>query len=135
MTNAGDGTLTFTAADHVAVAVRRARERDRPATVTLTADPAGLAPGTYTGDGHVTGPSTTKTVPVTFTVVAPSSAWSARGASTRPPGTTTADASGNGNTGTLNGPVRTTAGRFGCGARLRRRQRLGHRQPTARRCG
>ena len=44
-----------------------------PPTVTLTADPAGLAPGTYTGHGHrhCRRRPATKTVPVTFTVAAP----------------------------------------------------------------
>ena len=50
---------------------------------------------------------------MTLTVVAPSSGLVGAWGFDETAGTTTGDTSGNGNTGTLNGPVRTTAGRFG----------------------
>ena len=86
VTNAGDGTLTFTAADDAPWLTHRAGVGTAPATVTLTADPAGLAPGTYTATviGR-RGPTTDGRSRSTFRSPRPRQAWSARGASTRRP--------------------------------------------------
>ena len=54
-----------------------------------------------------------KTIPVTFTIAAPSTGLVGAWGFDETTGGTTADASGKGNTGTLSGAVRTTAGRFG----------------------
>ncbi|WP_084286119.1 PQQ-dependent sugar dehydrogenase [Solirubrobacter soli] len=113
VSNAGDGALAFTVSDDAAWLSASPASGTAPATVTLTADPAGLSPGTYNATVTLVGASQTKTVPVTFSVVAPSSGLVGAWGFDETAGATTADASGNGNTGTLNGPARTSAGRFG----------------------
>src|SRR5829696_3180216 len=114
VTNTGGGTLPFTVSDDAAWLSAAPASGSADATVNVSANPAGLAPGTYTGTVTVNGGAAgTKTVAVTLAVTAPASglvgAWGFDEAS----GTTTADASGRGNTGTLSGAVRSTAGRFG----------------------
>ena len=86
-------------------------------TVTVTPSIAGLAVGTYTTDVTFTAPGATgspKTVTVTLTVgpQAPSNLVGAWGFD-ETTGTTAPDASGRGNTGTINGPLRSAGGKFG----------------------
>jgi hypothetical protein len=113
VSNAGDGSLSFTVTDDATWLSAAPASGTAPAQVTLTASPAGLNPGTYSATVTVSGASQTKTVPVTFSIAAPTSGLVGAWGFDETTGTTTADASGNANTGTLNGPVRTTAGRFG----------------------
>ena len=85
--------------------------------MTVTPTITGLAAGTYTADVTVTARRRDRLAQDGRGDVRRSArcrrTWSAPGASTRRPGTTTADASGRGNTGTLSGATRNTGGRFG----------------------
>ncbi len=113
VSNAGEGTLNYTVSDDAAWLIVTPASGSAPATLTASANPTGLAAGTYTATITVSGASATKTVAVTLTIAAPSTglvgAWGFDEAS----GATTADGSGKGNVGTLGGATRTTAGRFG----------------------
>jgi glucose/arabinose dehydrogenase/PKD repeat protein len=109
VTNTGGGTLNFTVGDDVAWLSATPASGTAPATVAVTANPAGLAPGTYGGTVTVN----TTTVPVTLTVAAPATGLVGAWGFDEAAGATTGDASGNGNTGALSGAARTTAGRFG----------------------
>jgi len=115
--NTGGGTLSFTTSDDASWLAAAPAAGTAPASVSVSVNPAGLTRGTYSGNVRVEGSGATgspKTVPVTLTVTPPATglvgAWSFDEAS----GTTTADASGNGNTGTISGATRA-AGRNGGG--------------------
>jgi glucose/arabinose dehydrogenase/PKD repeat protein len=119
VSNSGGGSLSFTAGDDQSWLSVSPAGGTAPASVAVAVDATGLAPGSYTGTVTVTAAGATgspKTIGVTLTVSAappPSSglvgAWGFDEAS----GTTTADASGKGNVGTLSGPTRIAAGKFG----------------------
>jgi hypothetical protein len=116
VSNTGGGSLSFTASDDAAWLSVAPASGSAPATLSAAVNPSGLAPGTYTGTITVTAPGATgspKSVAVTLSVSAPASgmvgAWGFDEAS----GTTTADASGKGNTGTINGATRTAGGKYG----------------------
>ena len=90
-----------------------------PATLSVTPSITGLAAGTYTATVTVTATTagatgSPKTVAVTLTV-SPAAVANLVGAwgFDETSGTTAADASGRGNTGTLNGATRSTGGKFG----------------------
>ncbi len=117
VSNTGSGSMSWTASENATWLSVSPGSGTNAGTVTATPTIAGLAVGTYTTDVAFTAPGATgspKTVTVTLTVgpQAPSNlvgAWGFDDTST----TTTADGSGSGNTGTLNGPVRSAAGKFG----------------------
>ena len=117
VSNTGSGSMSWTASENATWLSVSPGSGTNAGTVTATPTIAGLAVGTYTTDVTFTAPGATgspKTVTVTLTVgpQAPSNlvgAWGFDDTST----TTTADASGRGNTGTINGPVRNAAGKFG----------------------
>jgi glucose/arabinose dehydrogenase len=112
--NAGSGTLTFSVSDDAAWLTASPGSGGTPANVTLTADPTGLDPGTYTATVTVSAPGVpAKTLSVTLTITAPSSGLVGAWGFDETAGATTADASGKGNVGTLSGAGRTTSGRFG----------------------
>jgi hypothetical protein len=116
VSNGGAGALSFSVTDDAAWLSVTPASGSAPASLTVTANPTGLAAGTYTGTVTVTAAGVSgspKSVPVTLTVAAPTTGLVGAWGFDETAGTTTADASGKGNTGTLNGPVRTTAGRFG----------------------
>jgi hypothetical protein len=114
VSNTGSGTLPFTVSDDAAWLSESPTSGTANTTVNVTADPAGLAPGTYTGTVTINGGAAgTKTVSVSFAVTAPATGLVGAWGFEESTGTTTADASGKGNTGTINGPVRTTSGKFG----------------------
>ena len=110
---------------------RRTGSPSRPAT---SYSDAGLAPGTYyyrvtaeDGAGNV-GPASEPGVRHRHARRRRPAASSPPTASTRAAGTTTADPSGNGNTGTLSGRRLVDRGQFGNALLVRRRRRLGHRR-------
>ena len=116
VSNTGGGSMDWTASESAAWMSVSPGSGTNAGTVTVTPTITGLAAGTYTADVTVAAPGATgspKTVAVTFTVSPVASnlvgAWGFDETS----GTTTADASGRGNTGTLSGPTRNTGGRFG----------------------
>jgi hypothetical protein len=118
VTNTGTGTLDVTAADDASWLTVTPTSATAPATLTVTPSITGLAAGTYTATVTVTATTqgatgSPKTIAVTLTVSPASTnlvgAWGFDDGS----GTTAADASGRGNTGTLNGATWTTAGKFG----------------------
>jgi glucose/arabinose dehydrogenase len=121
VTNAGGGTLDFSASADVPWLNVSPGAGSAPRTVSVTPSTAGLAPGVHTGKVTVSSPGVTgspKTVDVTFTVAeAPAcptptglvGAW----AFDEPSGASVVDASSAGNAGTISGATRTTAGRFG----------------------
>ncbi len=113
--NTGGGTLTFTASDDAPWLTVAPGTGTAPRSLDVTASPAGLAAGTYTGTVTVTASGATgspKTIPVTFTVsAAPTGLVAAYGFDES--GATATDSSGAGNTGTISGAVRTASGRFG----------------------
>ncbi len=115
VTNAGSGALSYSAADDAAWLAVTPASGSAPGTLTVTASPAGLAAGTYTGAVIVTAPGATgspRSIPVTFTVTAAPTGLVAAYGFDEPSGAAT-DASGSGNTGTVNGATRTASGRFG----------------------
>ncbi|HEY6886160.1 MAG TPA: choice-of-anchor D domain-containing protein, partial [Solirubrobacter sp.] len=72
VTNAGGGTLSYSASDDAAWLAETPAAGSAPQSVTASVDTSGLASGSYTG--HVTvdaGAAGTKTVTVTLTVVEP----------------------------------------------------------------
>jgi PKD repeat protein/glucose/arabinose dehydrogenase len=117
--NTGAGTLSFSAADNAPWLSVTPGSGTAPSTLSVAVDSTGLAVGTYTGSVTVTAAGVTgspATIPVTLVVanIPPPAtglvgAWGFNEAS----GTTVSDASGNGNTGTVTGATRSTAGRFG----------------------
>jgi hypothetical protein len=118
VTNGGSGTLDVTASDNAAWLTVTPASATAPATLTVTPSITGLTAGTYTATVTVTATTagatgSPKTVAVTLTVSPASTnlvgAWGFDEAS----GTTATDSSGSANTGTLNGPTRDPAGRFG----------------------
>jgi Domain of unknown function (DUF4082)/Concanavalin A-like lectin/glucanases superfamily/Fibronectin type III domain/Viral BACON domain/Bacterial Ig domain len=118
VTNTGSGTLAVTASDDAAWLTVTPASATAPATLSVAPSVAGLVAGTYTATVTVTATTqgatgSPNTVAVTLTVGQPSTnlvgAWGFDETS----GTTATDASGRGNTGTLNGPTRSTAGKFG----------------------
>jgi glucose/arabinose dehydrogenase/PKD repeat protein len=114
VTNTGGGSLPFTVTDDAAWLSASPASGNANATVNVSTDPTGLSAGTYTGTVTVAGGSAgTKTIAVTLAVSAPTSALVGAWGFDETTGSTTADASGKGNAGTLNGPVRTAAGKFG----------------------
>ncbi len=119
VTNAGGGTLSFTAShDRPWLSVAPASGA-APATLSVAVDPAGLAVGTHAGAVTVAAAGAAgspRTIPVSLTVSqappVPSSlvgAWSFDETT----GATAVDASGHGNVGTLTGATRSAAGRYG----------------------
>jgi Domain of unknown function (DUF4082)/Concanavalin A-like lectin/glucanases superfamily/Fibronectin type III domain/Bacterial Ig domain/Viral BACON domain len=118
VTNTGGGTLDVTASDDAAWLTVTPASATAPATLTVTPSISGLAAGTYTATVTVTATTSgatgsPKTIAVTLTVNPASTdlvgAWGFDATS----GTTAVDASGQGNTGTLNGASWSTAGKFG----------------------
>jgi hypothetical protein len=118
-TVSGSGALDVSVSDDAAWLSVTPATATAPATLAVAPSITGLAAGTYTATVTVTAttPGATgspKTVAVTLNVTPPTSAnligaWGFDETS----GTTATDASGLNNTGTLNGPTRSTAGRFG----------------------
>jgi hypothetical protein len=115
VTNSGDGPLDFTVTHDVPwLRVAPANGLTTPKQLTVGAYVNGMSVGTHTGTITITAPGVpVKTVPVTFTVTAPAAGLVGAWGFDETAGATTADASGTGNTGTLSGATRTTAGRFG----------------------
>jgi PKD repeat protein/glucose/arabinose dehydrogenase len=117
--NTGSGTLSFTASDNAPWLAVAPASGTAPAGLSVTANAAGLTPGTYSGSVTVTAAGATgspATIPVTLNVTtAPPPASGLVGAwgFNETTGTTATDSSGAGNTGTLSGATRTTAGRYG----------------------
>jgi glucose/arabinose dehydrogenase len=114
--NTGSGTLSYTTASNAAWLSASPAGGTAPASVNVTASPGGLTAGTYTGTITVTAAGASgspKSVAVTLTVASPVTGLVGAWGFDEAAGTTTADASGNGNAGTLNGAARTTSGRFG----------------------
>jgi glucose/arabinose dehydrogenase len=106
VSNGGDGALAFTAIDDAAWLSVSPGSGSAPATLTVSANPTGLAAGTYTATVTVTAAGVSgspKAIPVTFTIAAPSTGLVGAWGFDEAAGATTADASGNGNTGTLSG--------------------------------
>ena len=120
VTNAGGGTLGYTASDNASWLAVSPASGSAPGTLTVSVNAAGLGQGTYNGIVTVTASGaggSPATIPVTFTVSAlppppPGlvGAWGFDETS----GGSALDSSGLGNVGTLSGPVRTT-GRYGGG--------------------
>jgi Concanavalin A-like lectin/glucanases superfamily/Viral BACON domain len=120
VTNGGGGTLSFSTSDDQPWLSVTPATGTAPAALSVSANIAGLAPGTHTGTVTVSAAGASgspKTVAVTLNVAsapppggAPVGAWGFD----EPSGTTTVtDSSGRGNTGTIAGATRTTSGRFG----------------------
>jgi hypothetical protein len=118
VTNTGSGTLAVTASDDAAWLTVTPASATAPATLSVAPSITGLAAGTYTATVTVTAttPGATgspKTVAVTLTVSPqPTNLVGAWGFD-EPTGATAVDGSGRGNNGTINGPVRSSAGKFG----------------------
>jgi hypothetical protein len=116
LTNAGGGSLSFTAADDASWLTVTPASGSAPQTLTVSASLTGLAAGTYTGNVIVTAAGvqgSPKTVPVTLTVAAAPSGLVAAYGFEEAAGTAAEDSSGSGNVGVLNGPTRVTTGKFG----------------------
>ena len=114
--NSGSGSLTFSASDDAAWLSVTPASGTAPQTLSVSASPAGLAAGTYNATVTVTASGATgspKTVPVTLTVSPPASDLAAAYGFDEASGASVADASPNGNTGTIAGATRTADGRFG----------------------
>ena len=120
VSNTGGGTLNWTATDNQTWLNVTPASGTGAGPLSVSTNVTGLAAGTYTGTVTVTATGATgspKTVAVTLTVnpvtppgTGPVGAWGFDETGT---GTTTADASGRGNTGTISGALRTTAGKIG----------------------
>ena len=118
VTNTGSGSLTYTASDNASWLGVTPGSGTAPGTLSVSVTAAGLTAGTYSGSVTVTAPGANgspATIPVTLTVSDPPppttglvGAWGFDEAS----GTSAADASGSGNTGTISGASRTS-GRYG----------------------
>jgi glucose/arabinose dehydrogenase len=119
VSNSGGGSLSFSTSDDQTWLAVAPASGTAPAGLSVSANIAGLAPGTYTGTVTISAAGASgspKTVGVTLTVnpapppgSAPVGAWGFDETS----GTGVTDGSGRGNNGTISGAVRTTAGRFG----------------------
>jgi hypothetical protein len=114
VSNTGGGTLTYSVTDDQPWLSASPASGTAPGTVSVTINPAGLAPGSYTGTVTVT-PSTgpPQTVAVGLAVAAPSTGLVGAWGFDETSGTTAVDSSGKGNAGTLTGATRTAAGKFG----------------------
>jgi hypothetical protein len=120
VTNAGGGTLSFSASDDASWLAVTPATGTAPGTLSVAVNVAGLAHGTYNGAVTVTASGASgspMTIPVTLTVTnTPPAlpglvgAWGFE----EPSGSTALDSSGAGNNGSLSGPARTT-GRYGGG--------------------
>jgi hypothetical protein len=116
VTNAGSGTLSFTASDDAPWLTVTPGSGSAPQTLTVGVSPVGLAAGTYNGTVTVTAAGVAgspKTIPVAFTISAAPTGLVAAYGFDEASGTTVADASGSGNTGTISGATRTVDGRYG----------------------
>lgn len=114
VTNTGGGTLPFTVSDDATWLSASPSSGSANTSVSVTADPAGLAPGTYTGTVTVNGGAAgSRSVTVTLSVSAPADGLVGAWGFEESTGTTAADASGKGNSGTINGPLHTAAGKYG----------------------
>jgi hypothetical protein len=120
VTNAGGGTLSYTASDDAAWLSVAPASGTAPQAVTATVNQAGLAVGTYNATVTITAAGASgspKTVPVSLTVQqappVPSGLVAAYGFD-EASGATATDASGSGNPGTISGASRV-AGRAGGG--------------------
>ncbi len=119
VTNGGSGSLAVTASDDAAWLSVAPASATAPATLSVAPSTSGLAAGTYSATVTVTATTagatgSPKTVAVTLTVNPPGGvglvgAWGFD----EPSGTTAADASGHGYAGAIDGPLRTTGGKFG----------------------
>jgi hypothetical protein len=119
VTNTGSGTLDVTVSDDAAWLTVTPASATAPATLTATASTTGLAAGTYTATATVAAvgsgvSGSPKTIAVTLTVtpaIPPNlvGAWGFDEAT----GTAVNDASGRGQTGTIDGATRTAAGHSG----------------------
>ncbi|HMJ34003.1 MAG TPA: LamG-like jellyroll fold domain-containing protein [Baekduia sp.] len=119
VSNTGGGTLTYTVTKDQSWLTVTPTSGTAPSTLTVGANSAGLAPGSYTGTVAVSAPGaggSPKTVSVALTInaapPAPSGLVGAWGFD-ETSGTGVTDASGNGLNGTLTGATRTTTGKFG----------------------
>jgi Concanavalin A-like lectin/glucanases superfamily/Viral BACON domain len=116
ITNTGGGTLSFSATDDQPWLSESPTSGTAPGTVNVSVDASGLSPGTYSGTVTVTASGASgspKTIPVTLTVSAAATGLVGAWGFNETSGSTTADSSGKGNTGTITGATRTTAGKFG----------------------
>ena len=114
--NTGGSTLSFTTSDDAAWLSASPASGTAPATITVSVNPAGLTRGTYSGNVRVDSGGASgspATIPVTLTVSPPSTGLVGAWGFNETAGTTANDASGAGNPGTLSGPTRTTAGKYG----------------------
>ncbi len=121
VSNSGGGSLNFTASDDQAWLGVAPGSGSAPASLSVSANIAGLAPGSYSGTvtiGAAAASGSPKAVTVTLTVnpappagSAPVGAWGFDETS----GTGVTDGSGRGNNGTISGATRTPSGRFGSG--------------------
>jgi hypothetical protein len=117
VTNAGAGTLSFTASDDAPWLTITPASGTAPQALTVTANQAGLAAGNHSATITVTAAGASgspKTVAVTFAVAPPVTgglvaAYGFGEAS----GGTASDSSGAGNHGAISGATRTAAGRSG----------------------
>jgi hypothetical protein len=119
VTNTGSGSLDVSVSDDASWLTVTPATATAPATLSVAPNISGLTAGTYTATVTVTAttPGATgspKTIGVTLNVVPPASsglvgAWGFNEAS----GSTAADASGNGNAGTIANATHTTTGKFG----------------------
>ena len=117
VTNGGGGSLSFTASDDAGWLSLSPAGGTAPQSIGVTANPTGLAAGTYTATVTLTAAGATgspQTVPVTLTVRPPSAGGlvAAYGFD-EPSGATAFDASGAGNPGVISGATRTPSGRAG----------------------
>jgi hypothetical protein len=118
VSNSGTGTLDVTTADDASWLTVTPASATAPASLSVAPSISGLAAGTYTATVTVTATTAAaqgspKTVGVTLNVAAASPNLVGAWGFDEPSGATTVDASGQANTGTINGPARTTAGKFG----------------------
>jgi glucose/arabinose dehydrogenase len=114
VSNTGGGSLSFTASDDATWLSVSPASGSAPATLTASANVAGLSAGTYNGTITVAASGASgspKQIAVTLTVNASTpppgglvGAW----AFDEPSGASAIDASGRGNTGTISGATRTT---------------------------
>jgi hypothetical protein len=119
VTNTGSGTLGVSVSDDAAWLSATPATATAPATISVAPDVTGLAAGTYTATVTVTATTagatgSPKTIAVTLNVVPPGpsglvGAWGFDETS----GSTAADASGHGNSGTIASATHVTTGKFG----------------------
>jgi hypothetical protein len=119
VTNGGSGSLDVSATDDAPWLNVTPATATAPATLSIAPNINGLAAGTYNATVTVTATTagatgSPKTIAVTLTVAPPGSsglvgAWGFDETT----GGSAVDASGNGNTGTITGAARSTAGKYG----------------------